>query len=103
MQKYFYNSNEPTYLDVEQLYAVTVTPPSADSRTFVAEYGDQTWDASRKDCIYAGNIQGGKLREISDDDFNDPVIEGQYLDYRVDGLYEHLFSFYQFDPEMCIQ
>ena len=103
MQRYFYNSSESTYLDIQQLYSVTVAPPNADSRTFVAEYGDQTWDTSRKDCIYAGNVQGGKLREILDDNFNDPVIEGTYLDYRVGGLYEHSFQYSQFNATMCLR
>ena len=52
-------------------------------------------------CFYAGNIQGGSLREITDRNFNDPVIEGSYVDYIVDGPFEHDFAYSRFSADMC--
>ena len=103
MERYEYRGLPDPSFDIDQLYGITVTPVEGPSRRFVAEYYPHPWDATRDDvCFYAGNVQGGKLREIEDDEtFNDPVIEGFFTDYRVDGLFEHDFQYSQFESEMC--
>lgn len=86
----------PTYLDVESLFALSVHHPQSAARTFVVEYFTLKWDSSRDTCLYAGNSQGGPLLEIDDPEFNDAVIEGNYLDYIVDGLFTNSYTFSQF-------
>ena len=50
------------YLDLDSLYAVTVSPPLGSRvRTFIAELYTFTWEPRNEVCFYAGNIQGGKL------------------------------------------
>ena len=91
------------YLDLDSLYAVTVSSPSegAQERTFIAELYTYTWELRNEVCFYAGNTQGGRLLEITDKEFNDPVIEGSYEDYVVGGLFEHNFAYSQFSASMC--
>lgn len=94
IQTYSYNGPTPTYLDIENLYAITVDHPGSSPRRFVAEYYTRKWDLVRETCFYAGNIQGGSLLEIANDpSFNDPVIEGNYLDYSTGGLYQNAYKF----------
>ena len=103
IDRYVYTgTQEIDYLDLDSLYAVTVAPPLASrNRTFIAELYTFTWEPRNEVCFYAGNIQGGRLREITDRNFNDPVIEGSYEDYIVDGLFEHEFAYSQFSADMC--
>lgn len=98
VQPYEYRGHIPTELDVHSLYSVCVLHPSDPSRDrkFVAEFSTQKWDFSTDTCFYSGNIQGGKLLEIKDDDFNDPVIEGDYEEYIVPGLFMNSFKYSQF-------
>ena len=103
IDRYVYTgTQEIDYLDLESLYAVTVAPPlSSRNRTFIAELYTFTWEPRNEVCFYAGNIQGGRLREIMDRNFNDPVIEGSYRDYIVGRLFEHEFAYSQFSADMC--
>lgn len=101
MERYIFNGSDPAYLDVDQLFAVTVTHPDTDSRKFVAEYSDRTWVPEKKDCLYVGNSQGGEIKEVQDSHFNDPVIQGIYSDYLTTGLYDHAFAYSRFDHERC--
>ena len=97
IQTYSYNGPTPTYLDRDNLYAITVSHPNSIPRRFTAEYNSRKWDLSRETCFYAGNIQGGGLLEIaSDPSFNDPVIEGNYLDYCTRGLFHNIYKFSYF-------
>ena len=92
------------YLDLDHLYAITVSSPSGvetEARTFVAELYTYTWETRNELCFYAGNTQGGSLREITEEGFNDPVVEGSYKDYIVDGLFEHNFAYSRFSADMC--
>lgn len=103
--RYTYTGSEIIdYLDLDQLYAITVSSLSGtemEARTFVAELYTFTWETRNELCFYAGNTQGGRQREITDKRFNDPVIEGSYKDYRVDGLFGHNFAYSQFSADMC--
>ncbi len=97
IEPYEYDGPTPTYLDVENLFALTLSHPSSPAnRRFVAEYFCQKWDLSRGTCFYAGNIQGGDLLEITDSSFNDPVIEGVFTEYVVEGIFNNVFKYSQF-------
>ncbi len=103
IRKYTYTGDEELYLDVDQLYVVRVTHPSTGStRRFIAEFGRKIWDLSNKDCLYAGNIQGGRLGDIDDDSVSDSVVEGRYNQYIVDGLFDHDFEYLHFNAENCV-
>lgn len=103
--RYTYTGSEIIdYLDLDHLYAITVSSPSGvetEARTFVAELYTYTWETRNELCFYAGNTQGGSLREITEEGFNDPVVEGSYKDYIVDGLFEHNFAYSRFSADMC--
>ena len=62
--------------------SITVSHPDSTPR-FVAEHFTRKWDISRGTCFYARNIQGRSLLKITDPSFNDPVIEGEFTDYRL--------------------
>ena len=103
IHKYTYMGDEELYLDIDQLYVVTVTNPNTGStRRFIAEFGGQVWDLSNKDCLYAGNIQGGRLGDIDDASVSDSVVEGRYSQYIVDGLFDHDFDYFRFNAEICV-
>ncbi len=103
IRKYTYTGGEKLYLDVDQLYVVTVTHPTTGStRRFIAEFGRQIWDLSNKDCLYAGNIQGGRLGDIDDASVSDSVVEGRYSQYVVDGLFDYDFDYFHFNADSCI-
>ena len=72
------------------LYSVTVNPPKATPRTFVAELFEITWDRVPKPCLYAGNSQGGgPVAEV-----DSSVIEGKYFEYKViDGIFSSNFTY----------
>lgn len=97
IQPYEY-SGAPTVLDIDSLFSVCLSHPSGPSRDrkFVAEHFTRKWDLSLDACFYSGNIQGGRLLEIEDPDFNDPVIEGEYTEYIVGGLFQNAFKYSQY-------
>ena len=83
-------------LDPDRLYVVTVTPQDgAPQRSFLAERYVRTWENRPGPCLYAGNAQAGWSREV--DALRDPVIQGRYSDYRVDGLFGTAFMYSKFD------
>ena len=49
-------------------------------------------------CYYVGSSQGGETPEREE---NDGIIEGTYLDYEVNGLFEHNYVYSQFQQEIC--
>ena len=49
-------------------------------------------------CYYVGGAQGGRTSER---DENDSVIEGQYTDYQVNGLFGDDFLYSQFEEDRC--
>lgn len=100
IEKYIYRGTDDLYLDINQLYVVTVTHPGTQSvRRFIAEFDDKIWDLSKKDCLYAGNIQGGRLGDIKDPVAEDSVIEGSYRQYIVNGLFDNEFEYQHFETE----
>ena len=84
----------------DNLYIVTVNPPDSDMRTFIGENFLRTWDSSAEECVYAGNSQGGPSGEFFSQ-YKDPVIEGNYLQYKVSSRYATSFPYSQFRGELC--
>jgi len=50
-------------------------------------------------CYYVGNGQGGETPELEGED---SVIEGEFSDYVVDGLFGYNFIFSQFEEDRCV-
>ena len=73
--------------EVNDYYVLTMSPPLSKKRSFVAEYDYYTWDYTISPCFYAGNRQGGPLREVQDGP-NDSPIQGYYRDYIVFSLFD---------------
>ena len=85
----------------DNFYVVTVLPESSPPRSFLGLFYTQKWDHSSGPCLYVGNAQGGPSSEVQDP--NDSVIEGDYLDYFIQGgdLFETEYRFVQFEEERC--
>ena len=71
--------------------------PNAEPRSFVGLRGEVTWEFEERVCFYVGNSQAGELAEVSDPEDNDPVIEGTYLDYKVDSLFSPDYTYSHFE------
>ena len=81
-------------------FVVSVTHPVDNiTRRFVANREDFTWDLRPTTCLYAGNRQGGKIAEVESP--NDPVIQGEYKDYKVSDAFATDFAYAQFDQSVC--
>lgn len=87
------------HFDTEQLYAITVHPPTAPARTFVGELYWRSWEQSDVRCYYAGSSQGGATGEFEEP--SGTVIQGKYFDYQVNGLFDITFKYSMFDKELC--
>lgn len=73
--------------------------PSTD-RLFTGIFYEFNWSHERKPCLYAGNRQAGPIYEIPSP--NDPVIEGNYRDYKVPGAFEEEgYKYGLFDSDRC--
>jgi hypothetical protein len=86
--------------DVNTYYTVKVTPPDSTPRQFVAEYGSYLWSYTQTPCLYAGNRQGGPLREVKDGP-NDSAIEGLYRDYIASDFFATDHTYNRFDNSRC--
>ena len=79
-------------------YTVTVDhPEAAKSRKFVGVLIPRLWNHDPGQCVYAGNGQGGPTGQGQ----MDSVIQGEYIDYRVRGLFGVDYSFSQFQENLC--
>ena len=93
----------PAYIrNTDDYYTVSVTSASDPTavRSFVAERGDVTWNKLEETCLYAGNSQGGSVIEV--DEPNDPVIEGSFKEYQMNGLFETDYVYAQFEEDRCL-
>ena len=75
--------------------------PQSDPRTFVGLKVDLTWESERRVCYYVGNKQGGGVADVDDPGLNDPVIEGDYRQYKVESLFSTEFAYSHFDEGSC--
>lgn len=90
-----YSGEVPEGDDPDRLrYIVQVTPESSAQRSFVGEFLHLLWDKTESACLYAGNAQGGPSYL---DDPSHSVIEGNYRDYIVDGIFESSYEYTRFD------
>lgn len=99
MEKY----TGPTINDGEGIerYVITVTHPDASrDRSFTGILYQYNWEFERSPCFYVGNQQGGPIYEVEEP--NDSVIEGDYEDYRVGGLFETEYKYTRFENNLCI-
>ncbi len=88
------------YFDLERAYTVTVYPPSAPLRSFVGELYWRSWDRQAIRCYYAGNAQGGPVREFEQTPA-DSVIQGKYTDYQIENILGTEFTYSMFDEQYC--
>lgn len=81
-------------------FTVTVRHPGCpQQRTFTAILLGVDWEFNKTPCFYAGNQQGGPIREVEEP--NESVIEGDYTDYRVESAFNTQFRFSRFSDQMC--
>jgi hypothetical protein len=80
-------------------FIITVDHPSSEPRSFVGVWNEVTWEFEKRGCYYAGNKQAGELAEVAEP--NDPVIEGEYSQYKVDSLFSTGFAFSHFSDSRC--
>ena len=67
------------------LYTVTVQYPGSKPRSFIGDMRSLTWERRNEPCLYVGNRQGGPLNPYDAmGGPNDPVIEGEYDQYKAD-------------------
>ena len=79
-------------------YDITLHYSDSPDRTFVGLKVNVTWEFEHRTCYYVGNGQAGTLAEVA----GSSVIEGDYVDYKVDSLFETEFSpFGQFMEAYC--
>ena len=76
-------------------YAVNVTAPDGSMRRFFAWKLPYTWERKRQNCLYSGDAQGGLLYEVTS--LSDPVIQGNYDEYAVSGLFDPDYKYEMFD------
>ena len=81
------------------VYIITLRPPNAPMRQVPAFLSSLLWDRTVKDCLYAGNAQGGPIYEVPSP--NDPLIQGRYQDYLTASSYETNYRYEQFDETSC--
>ena len=87
-------------LNQDELYVVTVAPADGSPlRSFLAEQHFSAWENRPGPCLYAGNAQGGWSGEVNG--LNNPVIQGSYKDYIVNGLFETDFTYSRFEEQSC--
>jgi hypothetical protein len=87
-------------LDIrDDRFTVAVAHPSCPRRVFTAILQSTDWEFNRNPCFYAGNQQGGPIREVEEP--NDSVIEGDFLDYRVESAFDTNFRFSRFVNDKC--
>ena len=83
-------------------YLIRVPYPRSQERSFVGILGDKTWEFEKRPCLYVGNSQGGPIDEVDKDGPNDSVIEGEYTQYEVAGLFSTLFTYGRFNESSCM-
>ena len=87
----------------EELYSVTVEYPGGSKRSFTGMLWPLTWEYRQEYCLYCGNGQAGPLDEVEAvGGANDPVIEGEYFEYKLDSNFDTSFKYDHFEESNCI-
>lgn len=83
-------------------YTINFTHPDQPTlpRFITGDLLDITWERQTEPCFYVGDVQGGSLYEVEEN--NDPVIQGSYRDYQVGGPFETAFTYSHFDTSRCL-
>ena len=82
---------------------MTVEYPGGSKRSFVGMLWPLTWEYREEYCLYTGNGQAGPLDDAdAGGGPNDPVIEGEYFQYKVDRVFGTDFEFTHFNETMCV-
>ena len=84
----------------DDTYSITVNYPGQ-RRQFVGFLYPLTWEFEENQCLYVGNGQGAPIDEVESP--NDPVIYGNYSDYKVDSIFGTEFDYDHFDSARCSQ
>ena len=79
-------------------YTITVNHPGQ-RRQFVGFLYPLNWEFEKNQCLYAGSVQGDSIDEV--DNPNDPVIYGEYTDYKVDSIFGTEFNYDHFQSSRC--
>ena len=80
-------------------YTITVNYPGQ-QRQFVGFLYSLNWELKESWCLYVGNRQGGPINEV--DSPNDPVLQGEYSDYKVDSIFGTEYAFDHFESTRCM-
>ena len=84
-------------------FTVEVEYPGGNKRSFVGMLWPLTWEYRDEYCLYVGNGQAGPLDEADTGGGpNDPVIEGDYSEYRVESGFGTDFKYAHFDETLCL-
>ena len=81
-------------------YTITVNHPGQ-QRQFVGFLYPLTWEFEENQCLFVGNGQGAPIDEVENP--NDPVIYGEYTDYKVDSIFGTEFDYGHFQSSRCSQ
>jgi hypothetical protein len=82
-------------------YTLTVRhPQSSNDRKFVGVLIPRLWNNDPNQCVYAGNSEGGSTG-TGPTAPHDSVIQGEYRDYRVRGLFGVNFRYSMFQKSVC--
>ena len=80
-------------------YTITVNYPGQ-QRQFVGFLYFLNWELKENWCLYVGNRQGGPINEV--DNPNDPVLQGECSDYKVDNIFGTEYAFGHFESARCM-
>ena len=80
-------------------YTITVNYPGQ-QRQFVGFLYSLNWELEENWCLYVGNRKGGPINEV--DNPNDPVLQGEYTDYKVDNIFGTEYVFGHFESARCM-
>ncbi len=91
----FTGTLNPNYPPLNQVrYTLNVN-----NRTFTGILFDLTWEFKPDPCILAGNRQAGPIGEVLEP--NEPVIEGNFREYKIGSLFGTAFTYGRFNEDMC--
>ena len=79
----------------------SVVYPDAPVRSFIAELLGWDREGTTFSCLYAGNGNAGPTAEYQRQ--NDAVIMGDYMDYPVQSMFDHSYTYSQFESSCALE